>query len=48
MVLKFGEAAEPVIDEVRQISDIDVLWLVKVSIESATTIDDVRRVWSSF
>ena len=43
--LKFGEAADPLIDDIRQITDVDMLWLIAVSIDSAASIDDVRRIY---
>jgi len=46
LVMKFSEAAEPLIDEIRQIRDVNVLERIAKSVESATTLDEVRRVWS--
>jgi hypothetical protein len=45
-VMKFSDAAEPLIDEIRQMSDLDTLKRIAVAVESATTLADVRRVWS--
>lgn len=44
--LKFGEARMHLAPEIRQLADIDTLKRVADSIETAGTIDDVRRVWS--
>ena len=46
LVKKFSDAAESLIDEIRQISDIDPLRRIATSIESAATLDDVRRAKS--
>jgi carbon storage regulator len=46
LVMKFSDAAEPLIDEIRQMSDLDTLKRIAVAVESATTLADVRRVWS--
>jgi len=46
LVMKFGEAAEPLIDEIRPLSDLGMLKRIAVAVESATTLDGVRRIWS--
>jgi carbon storage regulator len=43
LVLKFSEAAEPLIDEIRQISDFGLLRRIAQAIDPARTLDDVRR-----
>ncbi len=43
--LKFGDAAAPVITEVRQIADLATLKRVKDGIKPAQTLDDVRRIY---
>ena len=43
--LKFGEAAAPVIAEVRQLTDLSLLDAVLAQIKMAATLDDVRRVY---
>ena len=43
--LKFGDAAAPVITEVRQIADLATLERVKDGIKPAQTLDDVRRIY---
>ena len=45
--LKFGDAAAPVIAEVRQIADLATLERVKDGIKPAQTLDDVRRIYRS-
>jgi|SRR6266545_1663777 len=44
--LKFGDAATPVIAEVRQMSDLALLEAILAQIKPATTLDDVRRVYA--
>jgi len=46
LVRKFSKEAKPLIDEIRQISDLDMLKRIFVAMGSATTLADIRRVWS--
>jgi hypothetical protein len=45
--LKFGDAAAPVIAEVRQLTDLGLLETILAQIKPAATLDDVRRVYAS-
>jgi len=45
--LKFGAAAEPVIAEVRQISDLALIEAIMAQIKTASSLDDVRRIYAS-
>jgi len=45
--LKFGDAAAPVIAEIRLIADLEMLERVKHGIKPAQTLDDVRRIYRS-
>jgi hypothetical protein len=45
--LKFGDAAAPVIAEVRQLTDLGLLEAILAQIKPAATLDDVRRVYAS-
>jgi hypothetical protein len=44
--LKFGDAAVPVIAEVRQLTDVSVLEAILGQIKLAATLEDVRRVYA--
>lgn len=44
--LKFGEAATPVIAEVRQLTDVSLLEAILGQIKPAATLEDVRRVYA--
>lgn len=44
--LKFGAAAEPVIAEVRQISDLALIEAIMAQIKMASSLDDVRRIYT--
>jgi len=43
---KFGEAAEPLLGEIREIEEIDKLKATLGAINNAATIDDLRRSWT--
>ena len=45
--LKFGEAAAPVIAEVRQLTDLALLEAILGQIKTAATLDDLRRMYAS-
>ena len=45
--LKFGEAAAPVIAEVRQLTDLALLEAILSQIKTAATLDDLRRMYAS-
>ena len=42
--LKFGDAAAPLIAEVRQLTDLALLEAILTRIKTAATLDDLRRV----
>jgi hypothetical protein len=44
--LKFGAEGLRLLPEVEQITDVEVLRAISQAIESATTPDDLRQVWS--
>jgi hypothetical protein len=44
--LKFGDAAAPVIAEVRQLTDLALLEALLAQIKTAATLDDLRRVYA--
>jgi hypothetical protein len=44
--LKFSTAGLQLLPEIRQIQDVEVLRAVSQAIKTATTLDDLRRVWS--
>ena len=44
--LKFGDAAVPVIVEVRQLTDVSLLEAILAQIKTAATLDDLRRVYA--
>jgi len=44
--LKFGDAAAPVIAELRQITDLAQLEAILAQIKTATTLDDIRRAYT--
>lgn len=43
---KFGEAGQQLAAEMRQISDLETLQRVKASFETATSPDELRRIWA--
>jgi len=43
--LKFGDAAQPVIAEIREIGELGILEQILARIKTAPTLDDVRRVY---
>jgi hypothetical protein len=43
--LKFGDAAQPVIAEIRKIGELGILEQILGCIKTAPTLDDVRRVY---
>jgi predicted transposase YdaD len=45
--LKFGEAAQEVVAEVRQLTDVTLLEAILGQIKAAATLDDVRRVYTA-
>jgi len=44
--LKFGDAAHQLAAEVRQIDDLETLRRVTASVETAVTVEDLRRIWA--
>ena len=44
--LKFGDAAHQLAAEVRQIDDLETLRRVTASVETAATVEDLRRIWT--
>lgn len=44
--LKFGDAAAPVIAEVRELTDVSLLEAILGQIKPAATLDEVRRVYA--
>jgi hypothetical protein len=44
--LKFGDAATPVIAEMRQLTDLALLETILAQLKTAATLDDVRRVYA--
>ena len=43
--LKFGDAAQPVIAEIREIGELGILEQILARIKTAPTLDDVHRVY---
>jgi hypothetical protein len=43
--LKFGDAAQPTIAEIREIGELGILEQILARIKTAPTLDDVRRVY---
>ena len=43
--LKFGDAAQPVIAEIREIGELGILEQILGRIKTAPTLDDVRQVY---
>ncbi len=45
MKLKFGEAGQSIVPEIRELVDLSIIRAVYTSIEDATAVDDIRRVY---
>ncbi len=45
--LTFGEAGGRLADELRQVNDLETLQRVTAAVETATSLDEIRRVWTS-
>ena len=44
--LRFGAEGRVLMPEIRAIADVDLLRAIRIAIETATTLEELRRVWA--
>jgi hypothetical protein len=44
--LKFGDAAQPIIAEIREVNDLGMIEQIMARIKTAPTLGDVRRIYT--